>query len=276
MRRALVVASIVAIPVAVYLISAQRDSELLPTSEITAVQPAALPATNPTDASASIPRAADSLSTPQMSDEERVVLIKHAMSKSMAGNRDQYAQGLVASGLASVDGDQIAQRFIDGVADCIFEATRKEYEAQGVSLTDFLDGAEIAWSQPVEPGVRNLSRIRSDAVGCIATVAQQAGIPLPANLGAANDLVERLSAGLEKPAWAWDMETRIREHIASHPALTLTGKLIACREEGCNVVLVGSDIRIFDLKFEDFAEQNGFKHAVLGGDSSRRYVWLQR
>jgi hypothetical protein len=72
------------------------------------------------------------------------------------------------------------------------------------------------------------------------------------------------------------MEARIREHIASHPRLEITDTLTTCREEGCSVMLVGRDIRIFDLEFERFAEQNGFEHAVLGGDSDRRFVWLQR
>jgi hypothetical protein len=195
----------------------------------------------------------------------------------MAESRDAYAKGLAASGLASADSNRIAQRFTDGLADCVFEAARKEYEAQGVRLKEFLDGAEIVWSQPVELGIRNLGRIQSRAAPCIATVSQQAGIPMPTNYGsAANDIVERFSAGLEPPPWAGEMQTRIREHLASHPALDLTEVLINCREEGCSVMMVGRDIRIFDLEFDRFAEQNGFKHAVLGGGSSRRFVWLQR
>lgn len=214
-----------------------------------------------------------------MSDEERAAAIKRAISKSLADGRDTYADELVESGLAPDDSARIAQRFANGVADCIFDAARREYEARGVGFAAFMDGVEIAWNQPVETGVRDVSRVQSGAALCIATVSQQAGIVLTTNsdLGtSANDVVERLSVGLERPAWADEMEARIREHIASHPELGLTDVVVACREEGCNATLIGSSIRIFDLAFDQFAEQNGFQHAVLGGDSNRRFVWLQR
>jgi hypothetical protein len=40
--------------------------------------------------------------------------------------------------------------------------------------------------------------------------------------------------------------------------------------------MVGRAIRIFDLEFDVFAEQNGFGRAVLRGDSNARSVWLPR
>jgi hypothetical protein len=211
----------------------------------------------------------------QLSDPQRVVAIKRAISKAMADSRDEVTRGLAASGLAAADSEPIAQRFIDGVADCIFEAARNEYEAQGVALKEFLDGTEIVWSQPIEMGTRDLRPIQSRAAPCVADASQQAGLPMPASYGsAADDIIERFSAGLESPPWGAEMEARIRDHIASHDR-ALAGILVKCRDDGCNVMMVG-DVRIFDLEFDRFAEQNGFQHAVLGGDTSHRLVWLQR
>ena len=48
------------------------------------------------------------------------------------------------------------------------------------------------------------------------------------------------------------------------------------RDDGCNVLIAGHDIRVFDLESDRFAEQNGFRHAIVGGDSGLRTVWLQR
>ena len=72
------------------------------------------------------------------------------------------------------------------------------------------------------------------------------------------------------------MESRIRQYVASRPVPEITQVVVRCIEEGCNVTLVGDDIRIFDLQFDVFAEQNGFQHAVLGGDKELGLVWLQR
>jgi len=52
--------------------------------------------------------------------------------------------------------------------------------------------------------------------------------------------------------------------------------LVKCRQEGCNALIGGHDIPIFDLDFDVFAERNGFHHALVGGDSNHRTVWLQR
>jgi hypothetical protein len=213
-----------------------------------------------------------------LSNEERAVLIKRAISKNMSEPRERYVERLVASGLAPADGERIAQQLVDGVADCMLEAARAEYESRGVGLKEFLDTVEIAWTQqPRELSVDNLRQIQARAAPCIAAASEQAGIPMPSDFGRrATELVERFSAGLESPPWAGDMEARIRAHIDSHPEVTVTGTFIKCRVDGCNVMLEGHDVRIFELEFDRFAEQNGFARAALGGDSGRRFVWLER
>jgi hypothetical protein len=277
MRTALVVALLLAVVTAGFLWTTQHDSALPSKPPVTEVPRPVAATTTTSGTNAAAGRIDDPPTVGRMSDEERAVAIRRAMSRSMAVNRDAYAQELAAGGLAPADSERIAQRLTDGLADCIFEAARKEYEARGVSFKDFLDGAEIVWSQPIEPGIRDVSPIRSGAASCIAIAGQQAGMALPADYGsAANAFVERFSAALEPPPWASQMEARIREHIASYPGVEITDTLTTCREEGCSVMLVGRDIRIFALEFERFAEQNGFEHAVLGGDSDRRFVWLQR
>jgi hypothetical protein len=198
------------------------------------------------------------------------------MTKTMADSRDAFVTALVAQGLARVESDQIAQRMIEGLADCLFEAALKEYEAQGIGLREFMDVAEILWNQPVELSA-SPHHVRSVAEPCATNVSQQAGILLP--VGAeppGSDIAARFSAGLESPFWAAAMETRITDHIASHSAVALTRLLVKCREDGCNVMMVGTAVPLFELEFNRFAEQNGFKHAIPGGDSNRRLVWLQR
>jgi hypothetical protein len=275
MTRALAVVFALAVVGTAYLISTRHVAPLQRLPHPAAGSPAAPMTTDaagsgrPTGGLNEAPPAA------HLSDEQRVGAIKHAISKAMADSRDEFARALVASGLAPADSEPIAQRLIDGLAGCIFEAARDEYEARGIGLKEFLDGAEIVWSQPLEMGIRNLSQIQSRAAPCVANASQQAGIPMPVSYGpAADQITERFSAGLESPPWAAEMEARIRDHIASHPSLALTRTLVKCRNDGCNVMLVG-DVRIFDLDFDRFAEQNGFRHAVLGGDTTR-FVWLQR
>jgi hypothetical protein len=52
--------------------------------------------------------------------------------------------------------------------------------------------------------------------------------------------------------------------------------LVECRQEGCNALIGGHDIPIFDLDFDVFAARNDFRHAIVGGDPNHRTVWLQR
>ena len=275
MGKVLVVAVILVAAVAGYLVipTKMAPPEPSPPTEIPVPMPTAIQRIQPevsTYAREPVSAAARAMSN------ERITAIKHAMSKAMSEFRETILNGLVAQGLAPIDSEQTAQRFIEGFADCLFEAARREYETQGISVEEFLDRIEIVWTQPVE-STTNLNRVQSAAAPCVANVGQQAGIPFPANFGtAANEISERFSAEIESPPWADEMEDRIRDHVASQPELVLTGLLVTCRENGCNVMMVGRDIRIFDLEFDVFAEQNGFKHAVLGGDSNRRLVWLPR
>jgi len=216
-----------------------------------------------------VPRSETALSL-----EERAAALKRMMSESMALPQDGLVDGLVARGLARVDSERVAQRFRDGLADCLFEAARTEYEAQGIGLKEFLDGAEMVWMRAL--GYINLNRVPSTAVPCVANISQQTGVPLPADFGSAGSYLDRMPPVPPSPTWGADMEARIREHIASYAAPSITSVLVKCVDNGCNAFIVGRDVRIFDLEFDVFAEQNGFKHAVLGGDSNRRFVWLQR
>ena len=213
-----------------------------------------------------------SIPVEQSSNEQRAAGIKRAMSEALASSREDFAKELVAQGLGSADSEQIAQTFIERFAECVFDAARRDYEAQGLDLKEFLDGAEIVWAQPVQS--LNLRRVQSSAVPCVTNVAQQAGIRLPDNLGV--DLADRLAVNVDSPPWANEMEARIRAHIASYSSIKLSGLLVKCRTNGCNVMMGGRDIPIFDFEFDVFAEQNGFTHAVVGGDERSRFVWLQR
>jgi hypothetical protein len=130
------------------------------------------------------------------------------------------------------------------------------------------------WAQAM--AYLGLNRVQAAAVPCVANVSQQTGVPLPANFGSGASQIDNVAPQSPPPAWAADMDARIREHIASYPGSAVADVLVDCSEEGCNVYLVGPDIRIFDLEFDVFAEQNGFAHAVLRGDGDLRFVWLQR
>lgn len=277
MRRALTAACVLAIAVMVYVVSGHRDSPAPRETESLATAVGSLDApasTLPTQRSPPIaePRAPQT----QLTDEERAAAIKYAMTKAMTESRDAFVAGLVTQGLARVDSEQIAQRMIDGLADCLFEAAVQEYQAQGVGLKEFMDVAEILWNQPVDLS-SNPNQVTSVAEPCTTNISQQAGILLPVGIESPGSAIAaRFSAGLESPFWAGEMEARIRDHIASYPAPTLTRLLIQCREDGCNVMMVGAAVPLFELEFDRFAEQNGFKHAIPGGDSNRRFVWLQR
>jgi hypothetical protein len=210
------------------------------------------------------------------SNEERAAVIKQTMTEALAPSREVLVNGLVARGLAPEDSEQVAQRFVEGFADCLFEAARKDYEAQGLGIKEFLDGAEMVWTQTL--AYVSLNRVQAAAVPCVANISQQTGIPLPANFGSGGSTsTEPISPPAPPPPWAADMEARIRDHIAAYPELGITSVLVECVENGCNVLMVGrGNIRVFDLEFDVFAEQNGFKHAVLFGDGNRRSVRLNR
>jgi hypothetical protein len=211
----------------------------------------------------------ESIAEPKLSSEERAAEIKRTLVAVMGTWREASGNGLVERGLAPEDSERLAQQFVEGVADCLLEAVRKEYEARGKP-----DGDEMSWTQTM--AYINLNRVQSAAVPCVANISQQAGIPLPADFGAAGSRTDDIAPEPLSPRWAADMEARIRDHVASYSAPAIKTVLVKCIEEGCNVTLIGRDIRIFDLEFDVFAEQNGFQHAVLRGDSNMRFVWLQR
>jgi hypothetical protein len=194
--------------------------------------------------------------------------IRHTMIGLMVWQED-LAKWLVEQGLAPSDSDQIVQRFAEGLADCLLEAVRNEYEARGKP-----EGDEISWTQTM--AYLSLNRVQSAAVPCATNISQQTGIPLPANFGSGGSSSDEVPSERPAPPWAPEMEARIRDYIASHAAPAIKTVVVNCIEEGCSVTLAGSDIRIFDLEFDVFAEKNGFQHAVLRGDSAIRFVWLQR
>jgi hypothetical protein len=243
-----------------------------PSTEIGSVSRA--PTSTPVAPVSSTQEPRESIPVPQPSTEERAAAVKHTLTLGMGPERDGMAERLVAQGLSRVDGERMAQRFIEGYAECLFDATRKQYEAQGMSGNEFLDNAERSWSQLL--AAFQLSRVRSAMSPCMANISQQTGIPLVAGYESGGSLDERITPPPPPPPWAAEMDSRIRAHVASRPELGVTDVLVECREEGCSVMLVGRDIRIFDFQFDVFAEQNGFEHALLRGDGNRRLVWLQR
>ena len=185
--------------------------------------------------------------------------------------RDYFAEQLVAQGLSAEDAEQIGQRALQGYADCLFEAVRKQYEAQG-NLSEFLAHADMAWVD----AATKLNSVRTAMALCAADISQQVGIPPPASPALGGSFDERIPLPPEPPSWGPQMERRIRDHVDSHPALGVSDVIVDCREEGCRALLIGRDIRIFDFDFDVFAEQNGFQKAVVGGSPNARSVWLER
>jgi hypothetical protein len=210
-------------------------------------------------------------SVPPRSIEERAAAVKHTATLIMGRQRDHVVEQLVEHGLSREDAERMGQRAVEGYADCLFEAVRKQYEAQG-NLGEFLDHSEIAW---VEAAI-SLSSVRTAMAPCLANIGQQVGIPSPASLASGGSLDERITLPPEPPSWAAEMERRIRDHVASRPELGVTDVVVECREQGCSALLVGREIRIFDFEFDVFAEQNGFQRAMVGGDRNGRSVWLER
>jgi hypothetical protein len=259
---------------------ATRKSEPLhqsvsPPTEIDSVSPAPIappvePISSTQESDESIP-----IPIPEGSTEERAAAVKHTLTLGMGPERDAMSERLVAQGLSRVDAEKVAQRFVEGYADCLFDATRRQYESQGTSLNEFLEHAERSWTQLL--AAFQLNRVRSRMASCMANISQQTGIPLGSpDYASGGSFDDRITPPPPLPSWAAEMDSRIRDHVASRPDLGVTDVLIECREEGCSVMLVGRDIRIFEFEFDVFAQQNGFQKAVLRGDSTRRLVWLER
>jgi hypothetical protein len=208
---------------------------------------------------------------PAQSPDERAAAVKRMLTLAMGVERESVTKELVEQGLSLADAEQMGRRAVEGIADCLFDAARSQYEAQG-NLSEFLDHTAIDWVL----AATNLNRVRDVMAPCLANVRQQAGLPLPAEQPPRGSPDERVTLPPPPPPWAAEMDSRIRDHIASHPGLGVTDVFVQCREEGCGAMLVGSDIRIFDFEFDVFAEHNGFQKAVVGGDRDRRLVSLER
>jgi hypothetical protein len=220
------------------------------------------------------PDASTTLATSQPTTEERVAALTETVSLAMSPERDGLTERLVTEGLSRTDAERAGQRFVEGYAGCLLEAVRRQYEAQGMHSGEFLDRTETAWLQLLE--YARLNRVRAAMSPCLANVAQQVGIPFPASFGATGTLDEQIVPPPPPPAWAAEADERIRGYVASRPGLGVAAVRIECVEQGCTVMLVGRDIRIFELEFDVFAERNGFARAVLRGDGNRRLVWLER
>jgi hypothetical protein len=210
------------------------------------------------------------------SPDERPAFIKQGMRKSMDGLRNQYVEELVARGLARLDSERIVDEFAAGIVDCLFDVASKDYEAHGYTLDEFLHGAKMIWT--TSGSSIDLKHLPSSTASCAINVSQQAGLPLAVGF---EPRQRPGSEPAEVPVSArgpslGETEAAIRSHIAKYPQLALTDLFIHCEVRGCEILMQGQDIRIFDLEFDRFAEQNGFRHAVVGGDAGFRSVWLQR
>jgi hypothetical protein len=274
MKRLLTLTAALAIAATVYVIATKEAPKPMlqqlasPPTEIESVSRARV-ATPQVEPITSAKEANEAISEPEVSREQRAAERKHTLVAVMGTWRETAAGALVARGLAPEDSERIAQQFVEGVADCLLDVIRKEYEASGR-----LDGNNLTWTQTT--AYANLNRVQSAAVPCVANIGQQAGIPVPANFGTAGSRVDDIAPEPPSPSWASSMEARIRDHVAAYSAPAIEAVLVKCIDEGCNVSLVGRDIRVFDLGFDAFAEQNGFHHAVLRGDGNMRFVWLER
>jgi hypothetical protein len=207
---------------------------------------------------------------PPRSAEERTKAIKAAMRRSVAGTQNRFIDQLVAKGLARSDSERMVNEFANGLVDCLFEAALADNKSR-YTLDEFLHGAEMLWTNgtsQIDP-----QRVPTSAVGCAANVAQQAGLSIdfePSNRRGTEPVVP--ASGMN----AREMEATILGHIATHPELALTDLFVHCDPRGCEVLMQGRDIKIFDLEFDRFAEQHGFQRTVVAGEANFRTVWLQR
>jgi hypothetical protein len=80
------------------------------------------------------------------------------------------------------------------------------------------------------------------------------------------------------PDWADEMEAKILEHIALYPDVLANSVQVQCLEDACTV-LIQADHTIdpFQFEFDRFAEENGFKSAVIHTtDFNARIITLLR
>jgi hypothetical protein len=71
-------------------------------------------------------------------------------------------------------------------------------------------------------------------------------------------------------------EAAIHTHVAKYPDVVITDLFVHCERRGCEILMRGENLPAFALEFDRFAEENGFRHAVVLGDETLRSVWLQR
>jgi hypothetical protein len=246
-----------------------------------AMRPAEIPAgtgENPRDSSTyRSQQTAESSSQPQSTphDEQRVAAIKETIGNVLEAESRTWANELSQDGLARSDSELAVHRFIEGFTDCIFDAARREYEVQGMTVNEFLDAAETrSWFRTWE--YLTSKRVRRAAVSCVANVCQQTGLPMMPGFEYGGLDVDRIEPAPPVPSWATGMDSRIRDHVASYPDAGVASVQVQCVEAGCSVALIGHAIRVFDLEFDVFAEQNGFDHAIAGNSIGNvRIVWLQ-
>ena len=194
----------------------------------------------------------------------------------MDGLRNQFVEELAARGLARLDGERVVDEFTAGIADCLFEAARKDNEARGYTLDEFLHGAKMIWTTP--GSFIDLKHLPPSTASCAINVSQQAGLPQAVGFEPRQRRDSEpadVPASASGPSFA-ETEAAIRTHVAKYPELALTDLFVHCEARGCEILMQGQDIRIFELEFDRFAEENGFRHAVLSGDAGFRAVWLQR
>jgi hypothetical protein len=223
--------------------------------------------------------------------EERSTGIKQMIGKALAsGYRDRYIETLVGEGLSRADSENIVQTLFNALAECHFAVTRQRYESYGLTVEQFLSGAEEVWTARDYHNV-SVDTIARNAPQCVAQASQQAGLPIaiepdgsaaasaPEDFGilAQPNLVawpRSADANVGPQDWAHQMESTLRAHIDRYSDASLTDLRIKCEERGCVVLMKGEMIPIFEFEFDRFAEENGFASALAGGDASRRIVWL--
>jgi hypothetical protein len=115
--------------------------------------------------------------------EQRVAVITQKMAVVInAHDYEPYVDRLVKTGLARADSELIVRRFLDDVAVCAFESSRRYYEEGGTSFEDFLAQSERVWSKNPSPDnftgldVRSVAQL---ALPCVADAGQRAGIAVP-------------------------------------------------------------------------------------------------
>jgi hypothetical protein len=196
------------------------------------------------------------------------------MSESIA--RAPHVQALVNTGLAQSDAERIVDEFALGIATCVFEDVRKDYEGRGYTRDEFVLVAAMIWSTPGNSF--DLKRLPLSAAPCVTNVSQQAGLSLAVGF---ESRPLRPSEPVDVPASASGLnldatEAAIHAHIARYPDLGPTDLYAHCEVRGCELIMQGERLRPYELELDRFAEENGFRHAVLRGNDNLRTVWLQR